>query len=526
MTDAESWGPSWRLAVCYFCDLSPGSSLRLICCPVDNSYPAAMVGGVADDSMVPTVPASGGGGDAPAQIFKHNDYAYYWNVKEKKAKKVRIERYSTSQPGKIHLQGWSVPMDSGELFTSREKAEEEMNRQLASGSPSESKKARLEEMNRQLASGSPSKKARLEDGADAVSVDAAAAASGAQMVDADAALASAPETKEAEAIAFARRTADWLDQLQSGARGNLPVALAERFPLDATTRVKMLAAVPWDSNHGYTTMLRYPKSSRCKGVLHIASFDYSERGLHGRGLYAGVDAISWLRTGDTSSLFNIKRIDVVPVLAPGSSNVSGEPLSMFGYGSDGAAINATMVFALVSVVLCSIDDSVALPELWQAAAGAISVQYTKYNSGVDRLVSNMVSSNLNAKVNRSMDDPLLLASELGRQGMTRITELRNVMKAHKAQIMCATNITLKRTTEEVTVRLMDRSKFCENAINVLSRITQASGWQSGPISQESIAAPKLVINAPLVDSMNPTWSAFAIQTAASQTLLLGHIEKR
>ena len=500
--------------------------------------------------------ASGGSGDALAQIFKHNDVAYYWSVKEKKTKRVRIERYSESQPGKIHITGGITPMDSGVLFTSREKAEEK-NRQLAPGSPS--KKARFEdgadvasvaeeEKNRQLAPGSPSKKARSEDGADVASV---AAASGAEMVDADAAparglreglgtdLASALEAKEAEAIAFARRTADWLDQLQSGnARGSLPVALAERFPRDTTTRAKMLAAVPWDSNHGYTTMLRYPKSSRCKGVLHIACFDYSERGLHGRGLYAGVDAISWLRVGDASSLLNMKRIDVVPVLAPGSnvlasgSNVlasgdtGGEPLSMFGYGSDGSMINATMVFALASVVLCSIDDSVTLPELWQAAAGAINVQYTKYNSGMDRLVSNMVSSNLNAKVNRSMDDPLLLASELGRQGMTSIREIRDVMKAYKARIMGATNLALKRTTEEVTVRLMDRSKFCENAINMLSRITQASGWQSGPISQESIAAPKLVINAPLVDSMNPTWSMFAIQTAASQTLLLGHIETR
>ncbi len=240
---------------------------------------------VADTSMSP---ASGGGGDALAQIFKHNDAAYYWSVKDLKAKKVRVDRYSTSQPGKIYIQGGGF-MDSGGLFISREKAEEESSRQLASGSPF--------------------KKARLDDDAVPVSVDAASgaqdAAPGAQAEGLTEGphpftlLASALETKEAEAIAFARRTADWLDQLQSGnARGSLPVALAERFPLDATTRAKMLAAVPWDSNHGYTTMLRYPKTPKCKGVLHIASFDYSERGLHGRGLYAGVDAISWLRAGD------------------------------------------------------------------------------------------------------------------------------------------------------------------------------------------------------------------------------------
>ena len=278
---------------------------------------------VADTSMTP---ASGGGGDAE-QIFKHGESAYYGSVKDQKVKKVKVERYSTSQPGKIYIQGGGV-IDSGMLFTTKEKAEEEICRQLASGSRP-SKKARLDD--------------KLNDGLDCDSVDAAAAASAAlsaaQMVDAGADAVSDAihggnhppedsdtlETKEAGAVAFARRTADWLERLasDSGANGSLPIVLADRFPLDTTTRAKMLAAVPWDSSHGYTTMLRYPKSPKCKGVLHIACFDYSERGLHGRGLYAGVDAISLLRSGDVSSWFNTKRIDVVPVLAPGSTLFPG-----------------------------------------------------------------------------------------------------------------------------------------------------------------------------------------------------------
>ena len=68
----------------------------------------------------------------------------------------------------------------------------------------------------------------------------------------------------------------------------------KQFPLNNDTRANILERVPWDSNHGYTTMLRYPKS-KSKGVLHIASFDFSERGLPGKGIYAGEDAIAWLR---------------------------------------------------------------------------------------------------------------------------------------------------------------------------------------------------------------------------------------
>ena len=470
----------------------------------------------ADTNMTPASGGgSGGGGDAE-QIFKHGELAYYCSAKEMKAKKVKVERYSTSQPGKIYIQGGGV-VDSGMLFTTKEKAEAEFCRQLATR---------------------PSKKARVDDKSNEVlgrdSIDPAAVAAAASVVD----LPLDSEAKEAQAVDFARRAATWLEQLASGsstANGSLPIALAEKFPLDPSTRAKMLAAVPWDSNRGYTTMLRYPKFPKCKGVLHIACFDYSEKGLHGKGLYAGVDAISWLRSGNASTWFSDRRIDVVPVLAPGSPGNTasasgdtggGEPLSMFGYGSDGTMINATIVFALASIVFCSIDEGVALPELWLAAAGAINVQYTKFTSGMERLVSNMMSSNLASKVNRSMDDPLLLARELGRQGMTGVTEIRNVMKMYRARIMGAANLTLKRSTEEVTVRLMDRGKFCEDAISVLARITQATGWQAGPISQESLAAPKLVINAQLVESMNPTWAAFCVQTAASQTLILEFIEKR
>ena len=482
---------------------------------------------VSDSSMTP---ASGGGGDAE-QIFKHGEYAYYCSSKEMKVKKIKVERYSTSQPGKIYIQG-GVVVDSGTLFTTRTNAEEELRR-------------------RQLATGSPSKKARVDDKSndvphrdspdpsDPAAASAAQSAAPAQMevdaVEVPEVPLDSDEAKEAQAVDFAKRAANWLEQLASGsstANGSLPIALAEKFPLDPSTRAKVLAAVPWDSSRGYTTMLRYPKGPKCKGVLHIACFDYSEKGLHGKGLYAGVDAISWLRSGNASTWFSDKRIDVVPVLAPGNTasdsgdTGGGEPLSMFGYGSDGTMINATIVFALASIVFCSIDEGVALPELWQAAAGAINVQYTRFTSGMERLVSNMMSSNLASKVNRSMDDPLLLARELGRQGMTGVTEIRNVMKMYRARIMGAANLTLKRSTEEVTVRLMDRGKFCEDAINVLTRITQATGWQAGPISQESLVAPKLVINAQLVESMNPTWAAFCVQTAASQTLILEHIEKR
>ena len=124
--------------------------------------------------------------------------------------------------------------------------------------------------------------------------------------------------------------------------------------------------------------------------------------------------------------------------------------------------------------------------MWKAAAGAIKVQYSAHATGMDRLVSNMVAPNLNSKVNRSMYDPLLLSSELGRQKMISVVEIRSIMKLYKARIMSSPNLCLKRSTEEATVKLLDRGKVCETALAALSRIMQETSWQSPPPCQLTV----------------------------------------
>ena len=142
------------------------------------------------------------------------------------------------------------------------------------------------------------------------------------------------------------------------------------------------------------------------------------------------------------SLDQLKRVDVVPVVAPGTD---GAGLAAFGYGTDGAMVNVTVVFALASAVLYSIELQEELPVLLKATAGTIKVQYSARTTGLDRLVSNMLVSNLHASVNGSMDDPLLLAHELGRHGLTSAKDIRDVMKSYKTRIMNAPNLALKKT---------------------------------------------------------------------------------
>ena len=107
--------------------------------------------------------------------------------------------------------------------------------------------------------------------------------------------------------------------------------------------------------------------------------------------------------------------------------------------------NAIMVFAIASAVLYCTESQEKLPGYFKVAAGAIKVQYNAHATGLDRLVSNMLVSNLHASVNRSMGGPRLLANELGRHGLIEAQDIRNVMKSHKVRITNAPNLALKKT---------------------------------------------------------------------------------
>ena len=331
-------------------------------------------------------------------------------------------------------------------------------------------------------------------------------------------LASGSEDDIVTAVDYCQRVANWLNGKIKAAQGSthtLPGLLAMEYPMNGETQQKMLKVVPWKSEQGYTSMLRYPKS-KCKGVLHVSCFAYGENGFHGRGIYA-VDAVVWL--SNLRVPFDFKRLDVVPVLAPGS-----DALSLFGYGSDGAMVNSTILCALVALVLFAVETGAPMPDAIAQELSGVRVQYTKHASGMERLVANMVTSNVNSRINRSMDDPLLLAAELGRQGLTTTKDIRAVLKTYTARVMATPSLSLKKTTGECTARLMDRSKMCEAAVRTLTRITQQAGWHAGPLSADALLAPKLTLGSKLVDSSHEVWLDFAVMTAAGQTDLLQHIE--
>jgi len=209
-----------------------------------------------------------------------------------------------------------------------------------------------------------------EDGMTQDSEDSAVVA-GVAKEDPDAEVGNMPNfSPEVESEQFTRKVSEWLISLTSKAleRGVfIPTILIEMCPLSTETRQKILEFVPWGSTVVYTTMLQRAMKVRVKGVLHVSSIHFGQKGFHGGGMYVG-DAVMWLQHFDAhSTLQRLGRLDVAPVLAPGSTvlapgTITDEySLSAFGFGADGALANGTYLFALVALVLCALVHETRVP---------------------------------------------------------------------------------------------------------------------------------------------------------------------
>ena len=332
--------------------------------------------------------------------------------------------------------------------------------------------------------------------------------------------------EDATCKAYAEVVGEWIDRKSQTAVGkgkSLPQWIQETFPMTCEFRQQFLSKVPWPPQGGYTSFLR-AASGKTKGNVHVAMFNFGEKGLHGKGMYVG-DSSLWLK--NLQMPMNLKRLDIVPVSSPGQTSepapggATGD-LAVFGYGADGAMINSTIMFAMCAVVLYAIETDTEVPQKWQRKLQNIPALYTRHENSCSRLVSSMVTSAVNRKINRSMDDPLMLSRELLRCGLASGSNVRQVVRLYKARTMSSPTLQMKRSTEEATIKLMDRAKVCEEAVTILSRIALKHGWEY--VSADAIMAPRLVLGCCLVESSNESWNTFAVQTAEGQTAVLKFLE--
>ena len=185
-------------------------------------------------------------------------------------------------------------------------------------------------------------------------------------------------------------------------------------------------------------------------------------------------------------------------------------------------INSTIMFALCAVVLYAIETNTEVPPKCQRKLQNTLAQYTRRESSCARLVNSMMTSAVDSKVNRSMDDPLVLSKELLQCGLASDSNVRTVVRMYKARIMKSPTLQMKRPTEEATIKLMDRAKVCEGAVHILSRIALKHGWEH--LSADALMAARLVLGCCLVESSNESWNTFAVQTAEGQTAVVKFLE--
>ena len=479
---------------------------------------------------------------------------YYWNEEEKKVAKGRIDRQLDNlakgqemyvlKSGKefcrkdLYDAREDVPQgaraDSGSGHSAVTSEGSQQQNSLASGSGGQAS-----EQQSSLASGSGSKASEQPSSVEDVgpapkrqrnSAEEAGSGIGGAVAVAPTTPPQQPPDPDAQGVVYAEKVSKWIAEKAEAASksGKSLVQWAqETFPPSHDLRAAMTAKVPWPAQAGYTSFLRKP-ASKTKGHVHICMLNFGEKGLHGKGMYA-LDASLWLR--HLTMPLSFKRLDIIPVMLPGDASASGDSggdLGVFGYGADGAMVNSTILFAMSSLVLFSIESGEDMPEVLKEKLQNIRALCTKHDNASNRLVNSMLTSAVNQKMNRSMDDPLILAGELIRSGLASgspASSLRTVTRLYRARTMNSPTLAIKRSTEEATIRVLDRSKMCEEGVATITRITLKTTWD-GPLSADAFLAPKLVLGGKLVDSSSETWNKFAVQTAKGQTVVLIHVEKQ
>ena len=98
-------------------------------------------------------------------------------------------------------------------------------------------------------------------------------------------------------------------------------------------------------------------------------------------------------------------------------------------------VKSTIMFALYAVVLYAIETNTEVPPKWQRKLQDVLAQYTRHENSCVRLVNSMVTSAVESKVSRPMDDPSMLSKEWLRCGLASGSNVRTVVRLYKARTM-------------------------------------------------------------------------------------------
>ena len=138
--------------------------------------------------------------------------------------------------------------------------------------------------------------------------------------------------------------------------------------------------------------------------MHVAMLAFESVAYLGSGMFLN-DALVLLDTIGSSSLAS-KCIEVRPR--------SNRKLTTGGWEPDGAVIMGTYTFIFSAMACWSCLTGETLPMLWIKHLSGMPCSFTKHTTNETRLLSNLADSAAQRMANRTVQDPLFLAVELGR----------------------------------------------------------------------------------------------------------------
>ena len=160
---------------------------------------------------------------------------------------------------------------------------------------------------------------------------------------------------------------------------------------------------------------------------------------------------------------------------------AGASMTCFGWEADGPVVNSTLAFAMTCIVAFCVCTQATLPQPLARLLKAIPVQYQKYDSTQDRLLSNLCASAVQRHSNRTVQCPIFLAEELSRCTF-QAQYVKQFVRLYQQRMSVRPELQLPARMEECVIRVMAQTKTSTKALKSFTQHAVKFTWRDGPWS--------------------------------------------
>jgi len=275
---------------------------------------------------------------------------------------------------------------------------------------------------------------------------------------------------------------------------------AKRF--DALTQV-----IPKSISSGQVNFQSVPQTKKT-GAVHVSFLSFEAAHYSGGGLYLQ-DALTLLQNTEPDVLLK-HTISITPI--------KHTHVASFGWAADGALVNSNyaFVFTFLGFLAYSLRHSDPVPQRAKEALAAVGAIYFKHKTKQEQLVTNLLASETNRVIHRTVQDPLFLAAELSRNGESQPEKARAIFKLYKQRAMINPAFKMPTNVEECSIRFMNANKVAQATKDMLRAVVVAEGWDRCCFTAHILSVKSFIIGAILLDTSHVVLVGLALQSARGQ----------